>query len=95
MNDNKDLRKQFENKMEELIQGKLAPDEASMWAHDMYLADENRKTIDNSQSLTSLFDGLSMSNLPQDAKDTLMYDIDSYIKWYEEYKKEYEEEFEE
>ena len=86
------LRSKFESKMQGLIDGIVSPDEASRWAHDAYFDSNNRQIIDNSESLTDLLDSLSMSNLPQDKKDSLMYDTESYKKWYEEYKETVEAE---
>ncbi|HMS93169.1 MAG TPA: hypothetical protein PKD28_02155 [Candidatus Saccharibacteria bacterium] len=86
------LRNEAEQTMRQLIAGLLAPAEASLWAHTTYFDGDNQVIIESSPSLSDLFNSLSMADLPQDTKDSLLYNNKSYVEWYHEYKESLEEE---
>lgn len=88
----KQIRSKLEQKMKDLIAGHVTPSEASYFANDLFHEGSNRRIIEASPSLFSLFDSIHMSNLPLNANGDLMYNIESYKKWYMEYEEEYAEE---
>lgn len=86
-----ELRAEAVKKLTQLINNEVTAEEVSKWAETTYFKDENKVLIEESKSLSELFDDLSMASMTHDGLK-LMYDKESFISWLNEYEEMYDEE---
>ena len=92
MVDVKLIRQEAEQKLQQLVDGRANRDAVSNWAEDIYYSLDNKKHIEESSSLSDLFDSLAMASMRHDKDGSFMYDEATLRYWLNEYNEEWTEE---